>query len=164
VAQVFSAEDGARYVDAFGWDAIGAYSLPGGGEHKEYPYRELATANLRAWEPFLATGKDVVPLVNAGWDGRPRLNDPNMARNYAGPWYAQPTPDELAHSIVAALDWTRLHATSTPADIVLVYAWNESDEGGWLVPTLAEGSRRLDAIGRALRQYDVAIKARGREQ
>ena len=164
VAQVFSAEDGARYVDAFGWDAIGAYSLPGGGEHKEYPYRELATANLRAWERLLATGKDVVPLVNAGWDGRPRLNDPNMARNYAGPWYAQPTPDELAHSIVAALDWTRLHATATPADTVLVYAWNESDEGGWHVPTLAEGSRRLDAIARALRQYEVAIKAKGREQ
>ncbi len=26
------------------------------------------------------------------------------------------------------------------------YAWNEADEGGWLVPDLGSGSAKLDAI------------------
>jgi len=26
-----------------------------------------------------------------------------------------------------------------PANAILIYAWNELDEGGWLVPTLSEG-------------------------
>lgn len=154
VAQVFSAEDGARYVDAFGWDAIGAYSAPGGGEHREYPYAKLTEDNLGYWNRFAATGMNVVPLVNAGWDGRPRLDDPKLAANYRGPWYAQPQPAELADHVVRALDWVRTHPAAAPADTVLIYAWNESDEGGWLTPTLLEGTRRLDAIARALKNYD----------
>ncbi len=29
---------------------------------------------------------------------------------------------------------------------VIIYAWNEFDEGGWLCPTLYGGTERLDAI------------------
>ena len=34
---------------------------------------------------------------------------------------------------------------------VLIYGWNENDEGGWLTPTLNEGSARLDALRRVLK-------------
>jgi hypothetical protein len=33
---------------------------------------------------------------------------------------------------------------------VLVYAWNEYDEGGWLAPTLVPDPARQDAIREAL--------------
>ena len=36
-------------------------------------------------------------------------------------------------------------------DREIAYAWNESDEGGWLVPTHREGTARLDAVRDALR-------------
>jgi hypothetical protein len=38
------------------------------------------------------------------------------------------------------------------ANTVLIYAWNETDEGGWLHPTLAEGTARLDAIKKVLKK------------
>jgi hypothetical protein len=150
VAQVFSAADGAGYVDRFGWDALSAYSAPGGGEHKELPYRDLAATNHWYWEQFEATGKPVIPTVNTGWDGRPRLTDPQYAQHYRGPWYTMPTPAELAAHVGDTLKWVRANRSACPADAVLLYAWNENDEGGWLVPTLAEGNARLEALREVL--------------
>ena len=138
VAQVFSAKDGARFVDTLGLDALGAYSAHGGSEHREYSYADLAVANRAYWDSFRLVGKKVIPLVNAGWDGRPR--------NYPGAWYAAPTPSELADNVRSALEWAHRHRASCDANTVLVYAWNETDEGGWLVPTISEGTRRLDAL------------------
>jgi len=138
VAQVFSAKDGARFVDTLGLDALGAYSAHGGSEHREYSYGDLATTNREYWDSFRSVGKKVVPLVNAGWDGRPR--------NYPGAWYAAPTPSELVDNVRSALEWVGRHRASCDANTVLIYAWNETDEGGWLVPTISEGTRRLDAL------------------
>ncbi len=146
VAQVFSASDGAKYLDAFGWNAISSYSAPGGGEHREYPYSSLAEANPGYWERFRATGKQVIPTVNAGWDGRPRLTELSIAKYYSGPWYTMPTPAELADNLRSAVAWNRANQANAEANMVLIYAWNETDEGGWLVPTRKEGTKRLDAI------------------
>lgn len=145
VAQVFAAADGAKYVDELGFDAIGAYSAPMGNEHKEYAYSDLAAANMWYWNSFKATGKKVVPLVNAGWDGRPR--------NYPNGWYKPPVPAELAQNLRSAFDWLKQYPDANDADTVLIYAWNETDEGGWLVPTISEGTKRLDAIQSMLNRY-----------
>jgi hypothetical protein len=151
VAQVISATDGAHYVDTYHFDAISAYSAPGGNEPREHPYAELALENRGYWDRFRATGKPVVPTVNAGWDGRPRLVDPSLAGSYAGPWYTQPTPAELADNLRDALKWNADNPKAAAANAVLIYAWNESDEGGWLVPTKSEGDARLKAIASVLR-------------
>jgi hypothetical protein len=38
----------------------------------------------------------------------------------------------------------------TPANAVIIYAWNENDEGGWLIPTLdPDGTPNLERIGAA---------------
>ncbi len=152
VAQVFSAQDGVRWLDAYGFDAIGAYSAPGWGEHRELPYADLAASN-RAYRSRLAeTGRQVVPLLNLGWDGRPRLGLENYQFYRNGPWYAQPTPDEIATAVSEMREWLRANPTSAPAQTALIYAWNETDEGGWLVPTVAEGDARVRAMGDALRK------------
>jgi hypothetical protein len=60
--------------------------------------------------------------------------------------YLAPTPIELAHHRTDAPDWTRANATTAPpAQTVLVYAWNEHDEGGWLCPTLKPDGTTVDA-------------------
>jgi hypothetical protein len=51
-----------------------------------------------------------------------------------------------------AIDWTTSNQESAKAQTILIYAWNESDEGGWLVPTLSEGNARLDAIRSVLKK------------
>ena len=60
----------------------------------------------------------------------------------------------MAEHLKEALDWTAAHRTATEANTVLIYAWNENDEGGWLVPTLdphgGANTARVEAVGRML--------------
>ena len=150
VAQVYRPEDGVDSIDTLGFDAIGAYSLPGGSGNREYPYQELAKANRRFWDACKATGKPVVPIVNAGWDNRPRRGNPAFG-DLAGPWFTEPTPTELSDHLGSAIRWNKANPQNAPANAVIIYAWNESDEGGWLVPTRSEGAARLNAIAKLLR-------------
>lgn len=151
VAQVFHAYRGAEHVDALGLDAVSAYSRPGGAGNEQHPYDELARTNRDFWNACKATGKQVIPIVNTGWDNRPRRGDPTIVQNPEGPWYEEPTPAQLAEHLRAALAWNGANPAYAEANAVLIYAWNESDEGGWLVPTLSESTARLDAVREVLR-------------
>jgi len=127
-AQVWWGPEGARYCDALGLDAMSAYAVAETKEHKERPYSDLARTDSQFWDSCKSTGKQVIPIVMTGWDGRPLMTDENEAKHYAGAWYLPAKPNAI-----------------------LIYAWNETAEGGWLVPALAEGTARLDAIGAVLR-------------
>jgi hypothetical protein len=133
-----------RYSSAMGIDAIGAYANWSTGT-----YQDLAAKNRQFWQDWNKTGMQMVPLVNAGWDPRPRYESEH-AHIYGEvrDWAEQPSPKELADHLQAALEWVEEHPESCPARTVMIYAWNETDEGSWLVPTLAEGAARLEAIRR----------------
>lgn len=91
--------------------------------------------------------------MTAGWDVRPRWKDDKLMKLYNGsemPYYLPPTPAELQQYLQTAIVWTQSHPESAKAQTILIYSWNESDEGGWLVPTIAEGNARLRAIRNAL--------------
>lgn len=149
-AQVFSVEAGRQAVEKWGFDAISSYTSPGGGPHAEQSYAQLAAANIQFRDAASGTGHPVIPLVNAGWDGRPRLGDPETAKHYQSAWHRQPTPEELAAHVGRARDWVAENPKLAPSGHLLVYAWNETDEGGWLTPTLKEGSQRIEALRKAL--------------
>jgi hypothetical protein len=135
VVQGMDAQRSARYVEQLGLDAVSSYAnWTGGG------YADLAAENRKFWESCRATGKQVVPLVSVGWDPRPR-------KQPGGP---QPTPQQLRDHVRSALDWATNHRSIAPAQTIIAYAWNESDEGGWLVPTHSAGTSRLDAVREAL--------------
>jgi len=126
------------------FDALGAYSAPGNTNSGE-PYPKLVEVNRWYWNQFRATGREVVPLVNTGWDGRPR--------GYSGAWYENAKAIEVANPVRAALDWNQANPNSARAQTVMIYAWNEYDEGGWLCPTKAEGEARLKELKRMLAAY-----------
>jgi len=142
-------------VDWLGLDAMSAYSL--NFDDEAAPYATLATKAQEKWDEWRSTGARVVPLVMAGWDRRPRVEHPV---SWEGPnkpnalslYYAAPTPAELATHLETAIEWCQRHPESADAQAVLVYAWNEFDEGGWLAPSLWPqiGTQRLDAIHRVL--------------
>lgn len=136
VVQGMDPRRSAKYVEQLGLDAISSYANWTGGS-----YADLVAENVRFWEACRATGKHVVPLLSVGWDPRPRSQP-------GGP---QPTPAELREHVRSALDWVTNHREVAPAHTIIAYAWNESDEGGWLVPTHREGTARLDAVRDALR-------------
>jgi hypothetical protein len=151
VAQEGSPEAAAAARDLLKLDAIGLYSI-GGGTPEGRPYAELAAKARRLWERSVRLGAETVPTAGAGWDKRPRVENPVPWERRTNPnHFAQPTPGELAAHVADAIRFARENATRVPARTVLVYAWNEHDEGGWLVPTLSGGTARIDALRPVLR-------------
>ena len=147
VFQGWNATDDFNTMREYGLDAIGAYAVfsdPAIGTS----YPALAAKARRMWEAGQATGANVVPIVTAGWDDRTRVENRTPWTTGSTNYTVPPTPAELANHLADALQWTSSHlTTATPARTVLIYAWNENDEGGWLVPTLnPDGSTNADRL------------------
>ncbi len=143
----------ASLARQIGADALGAYTLADGRAAGE-PYASLAAFAERRWEEMAATGLKVVPTAMAGWDRRPRVANPV-------PWeawqrrgigldrhYREGKPEEIAAHVARCRRWAASNPSS--AGFGLIYAWNENDEGGWLVPTLPFDDARIRALQRAL--------------
>lgn len=133
-----------------GFDAFGSYSANGAGEEKEYPYSLLMEANRTHWDKLGLFGKDVILPVNIGWDPRPRFSNPEIGLMYRGnPWYSAPKPEQITQNILAAYEWMKRHPICSSLQTILIYAWNEYDEGLRLSPGLDDGDIRLKAVRQA---------------
>ena len=140
-----------KTLQALGADAFSAYVNPPGNENQELPYSQALSLNRWFWEDARQTGKPLIPTVTAGWDYRPMKRPEFPDRSLQSSWFAQAKPEELADHLRNALDYVRQYPKVCEADSVIIYAWNEFSEGGWICPTLNEGAARLDAIRRVLK-------------
>jgi len=138
----------ASDANSIGADALSAYNtwMGGGG-----PYSGLMAADQNGWNSAKNTGKKVIPWVTTGLDARPRYDNP-VTWMTVGPndWVQTATPSEIATNLQNALNWIDANSSTAEANTVLIYAWNEFDEGGWICPTLYNGTDRLDAIRNVL--------------
>ena len=98
----------------------------------------------------------MVPTVITGWDSRPRWAS-NVNGAEPGPYFTEATPADITNDVTAALNGPANQPTAK-ADTILMYAWNESDEGGWLVPTLPP-ALRFQAVDQALVNFQPATRA-----
>jgi hypothetical protein len=140
-----------------GFAAVSAYAHPG----TEPVFSKYVGAfEQHAWANALTTKTPYVPLVTTGWDKRPRQDHPVSWEKNAGyadqkTFPAAPTNAELTAHLGRALAFVQAHPDVCPANTIIVYAWNEHDEGGWLCPTwTSSGSpdtSRLDALRSLLR-------------
>ena len=124
-------------------DAVSRYWYNGsweGGALDGAPYSGLANVAAADWQSKLNDGIPQVPLVSAGTDGRPRIENPppwgGDDNSYYAKYWEAPTPSELAASVQEAVNFVAAHPENCPSKCILMYAWNENDEGGWLTPTL----------------------------
>jgi hypothetical protein len=60
------------------------------------------------------------------------------------------TPDEIAAHVSAAIERPQANRDLNPANAIILYAWNEHVEGGWLQPTLGADGKPNDARCKAL--------------
>ena len=160
----FRPEKGKKIADALGFDAISTYSCAGNGCGA--PYAALAEHVEKFWDQCKAAGAHVVPIVMTSADRRPRVEHPVPWETYQKPgvgiekYYEAPTPAELSTHLEHALSWIRNNPDITPAKAVIIYAWNENDEGGWLIPTKDDAGRldesRIQAVSRVLRPVSPA--------
>lgn len=161
----FDPRQAAQDMQTLGFDAVSAYAAGGQYRGEMWSYSRL-TDHVRKnyWEVCRQSRIPTITFVTAGWDTRPRLEHPvswmlvEATSDPTLPAEQKPliddvtaTPAQLAQHLQDALEWTRRNRDLNPANAILIYAWNENDEGGWLIPTLAEGTARLDAIAKVLK-------------
>lgn len=104
----------------------------------EQNYKELIAANQSRWAG--RSGQPYLPIVTAGWDNRP-WEGPNGLGKPARCYFTDKTPELFANYLRNAIHWMNQHPSQTTAErILLIYAWNELGEGGYLVPTQADPS------------------------
>jgi len=146
-----------RYNDGSLFDGYSNYADKGvtGDIHNQYPYLSLAQVDAREWP------SNTIPLITMNWDPYPRYlgNCPVYcgSNGYAAVMkgYTPPQPSELGQQVANAINWAQAHPRG--ADTVIMYSWNEYDEGGLGPgPSLCEGAPtpgnpgpRLQAIAAA---------------
>lgn len=148
---------GGEELMATGSEGLSAYTV---GGSNGVPYDNIIKDSLTLYNTQKTTGAQIVPVVSTGWDKRPRHDNPVSwekagAAGFATAWVQQPTPEQIGQNLQQALDWNKNNKESTVFNSVLIYAWNEHDEGGWINPTLFElrdsgRPLRLDAIKKVL--------------
>lgn len=158
VAMAFSARDADSICGVLGADAVScyasAYNFTTGGQYDQAKYATVVPGSDRAgWTQYEATGRKIVPWVTAGWSPKPRIERSVSWGAYYKPngWTQDGTPEEIADHVRGAVHWASQHENSAEANTVLIYAWNEFDEGGWICPTLGDRGARIRAIRRILK-------------
>jgi len=144
-------------VDIMGAQALSDYAKWGDGGYMGTPFAELTKVASGYWDDCAATGKEVVPLVTSGWNRLPRIERPvpwESSRQKPGEniekYFALPTPEQIAAHLQEGCDWINAHPDAAPSRAILIYAWNEHDEGGWLCPTIREDGSPDDSRLKAL--------------
>ena len=158
--------------EGLGFDAVSEYACAGKGYTTDPEgYDRLVSHHVKEklWDKWRRDRTPCVTFATAGWDTRPRQERPPSWC----PWIkatpdptpsaeqqplidgATATPDELAEHVRDAIEWTRANRDLNPANTIILYAWNEHDEGGWIQPTLGSDGQpddsRIEALGKVLR-------------
>lgn len=147
-------------VSKRGFDAVSAYAK-GGSQPK---FSDLIkSAEKGYWQNAASSKTPYIPLVTTGWDKRPRKDNPVSWEKGHGyhkqdVFPSRGTPTEIASHLGNAISFVKSHPIICAANAIVIYSWNEHDEGGWLSPTRgADGkpdTSRLDAIRKVLRNPD----------
>jgi hypothetical protein len=115
------------------------------------PFRTLIEANRGFLDQFAKTAAlPCIPVVTVGWDRRPWEQGVYPPARMSG-WYPDRTPELVEEFVRLDMRWLDQHPDkATKQRLLLLYAWNENGEGGYLTPTAAEGTEYLKAVARAV--------------
>lgn len=139
---------------ACGFDFLTTYQNSDDG--RKHPgdndYANLNAGDRKAWTEIPSnTNLPYIPTMGTGYDMRPWAADhPTLpASDY---WYTGITPERIANQLREAIKWTKENKDDVLGNLLIMYAWNENGEGGWLTPTKSEGTARLDAIKKVIKE------------
>lgn len=131
---------------------MSAYTVIGDEPPGLYSFDNLTKANYNYREFLKTCGKTIIPLMNLGWDPRPRLADQEWAKYYLeSPSYMVPTPEEIANHLQNNLNWMQINQPQEVNKFILVNSLNEYDESGiTLSKLMQQGYAYLDVFRQIL--------------
>lgn len=106
--------------------------------HEEHKFQELIDKAKPKWRGSEA--QPYIPVLNSGWDKRPWEGPEGLSQKEG--WYFPDSSPQLFKSFLKdAVKWMDDNPTRTTKErLILIYAWNELGEGGYLVPTKGDPS------------------------
>ncbi len=160
------------YIVYMGWDSVldfkkyaklkfDAFSSYARSSNKP-KYTQLTKSVEKTWKRALRNKVPIVPLVTTGWDKNPR-KDNHVPWEKNKRYFKQKifpstaTPEEISLHLINAISFVKSNRNLlTKANTIIIYAWNENDEGGWIIPTWNEDGQantdRIDAVKKAIKQ------------
>jgi hypothetical protein len=135
------------YTLLTGYNYSGGWMNGGGSQ----PFKKLIEGSERIFNQFAEQSPlPYVPVITAGWDRRPWEKD-KLAPEKMSTWYPDRTPKLVEEFVRVGVRWLDKHPDkATPQRLLLIYAWNENGEGGYLTPTAKDGVEYLKAVKRAV--------------
>lgn len=125
-----------------GYDALTWYnSFESIKRPEQHEYRDL-TSWIENSQNRVPNKWNVAPLCSAGWDKRP------WEKIESNAYYVNRSPQLFRNHLYKAIDY--VYDRKNPHPIIMIYAWNEYGEGGYIAPT--KGDRK----GRFLKQVKKA--------
>ena len=132
-----------------GYDVLTGYNYHAFGPEKyrrPVPYSYLVRENRQMWDRDLKFGQPYVPVVTSGWDQRFSAREQSTAIIYNGR-----TPQQFACYVGAARRCVDAHPRNTVKEkMIMVFAWNETGEGGEIIPTRADRYAYTGALNAAI--------------
>lgn len=115
------------------------------------PFKTMIDSSRNTFEQFAKTSPlPYVPVITVGWDRRPWEQGNHPPEKMSG-WYPDRSPELVEEFVRMGMQWLDDHPEkATSQRLLLLYAWNENGEGGYLTPTEAEGTKYLEAVQRAV--------------
>ena len=114
-------------------------------------FRELMELNRGYFSQFAQnTPLPYIPVITTGWDRRPWEQGvfPPEKMSSCCP---DRSPQLVEEFVRMGVRWLDEHPEKTTKQrLLLLYAWNENGEGGYLTPTQAEGTEYLKAVERTV--------------
>jgi hypothetical protein len=140
-------------LQAQGYSSLTGYNYvghPRKGPDRIQPFSRMVEGHQDIWDGFAARSPlPYMPAITTGWDRRPWEDASNPKTQ--GLYYPDRTPLQLADFVRGAIRWMDVHPDKTTKErILLLYAWNENGEGGYLTPTKGMGDAYLKVVGSAL--------------
>lgn len=140
-------------------DGISAYACTHGDITR---YEELLSGAIADNEGRAEKCEMTVPLFSTGWNPAPRLEIPSPWVKYKQIDYAKnATPEELLRGGEVFADWIKESLGEKFAGHIMIFAWNEFEEGGWICPTynedLSVNTDRVKAMARIVRRWKKTL-------
>jgi len=145
--------DNLNDLKAEGYSCLTGYTYAGHPHkppEKIQPFSRLIEGHEDLWNRFAAYSPlPYMPVVSVGWDKRPWEDAAKPETR--GVYYPDRTPTQVTDFVASAVRWLNAHPDKTPKErILLLYAWNENGEGGYLTPTKTFGDAYLKAVSKGL--------------